>query len=62
MTKCKACKELISPSSVSYKASSGFLDTDGVFHEDEVVLIHVECRSNYLFSPFDKLEEMIKKG
>ena len=62
MTKCRVCGELISPSSVSFKASSGFLDIDGVFHEDAIVIIHRECHSNYLFNPFDKLEEDITGG
>jgi len=59
MTKCPVCKELVSSSSVSYKASSGFLDSDGVFHEQDSVIIHRECYYNYLYSPFEILEEKL---
>ena len=60
MTKCPVCDNLIAPSSVSYKAASGFLDSDGVFHEQDYVIIHSECHYNYLYNPFEKLEENIK--
>ena len=44
MIKCRVCKELIGPTAVAYKASSGFLDKDDVFHEDIKVLVHRECQ------------------
>ena len=62
MTKCPVCDEVIAPSSVSYIASAGFLDADGVFHEHENVIIHRECYYNYLHNPFDELEDSIKNG
>ena len=62
MINCPVCQKPISPSTLSYKASAGFLDIDGVFHEDAIVIIHRECHSNYLFNPFDKLEEDITRG
>tara|TARA_R100001594_G_scaffold125829_2_gene162928 strand:- start:266 stop:454 length:189 start_codon:yes stop_codon:yes gene_type:complete len=62
MNNCPVCDDLITPSSVSYKASAGFLDEDGIFHETDSVVIHRECHYNYLFNPFDKLEEDIKNS
>tara|TARA_R100001530_G_scaffold132817_1_gene105559 strand:- start:254 stop:442 length:189 start_codon:yes stop_codon:yes gene_type:complete len=62
MKKCPVCDDLITPCSVAYKASSGFLDKDGVFHETDYVIMHRECYYNYLFNPFDKLEEDIKNS
>tara|TARA_Y100000004_G_scaffold56902_1_gene63310 strand:+ start:3218 stop:3406 length:189 start_codon:yes stop_codon:yes gene_type:complete len=62
MIKCPVCNELITPSSVSYKASSGFLDSDGTFHEQDSVIIHKECHYNYFYNPFEKLEEDVKNS
>jgi hypothetical protein len=62
MTKCPVCNELISQSSTSCKASIGFIDMDGVFHDDESIIIHIDCMYDYTFNPFVELEERIKKG
>ena len=43
MIKCKKCGELIGHSAPIYKASRGFLGEDGTFHEDESVIIHMDC-------------------
>ena len=42
MTKCRVCKELISPCSPVYKCSRGFLQ-DGMLIEDSSIVIHLEC-------------------
>ena len=47
MINCPVCKEPITSSSISYKASAGFLDEDGVFHEDVKIIIHVGCHQQY---------------
>tara|TARA_R100000315_G_C5171484_1_gene98991 strand:+ start:237 stop:419 length:183 start_codon:yes stop_codon:yes gene_type:complete len=57
MIKCPACNELITPNCTTYKASSGFVDTENNFFEDKYVMIHQECFYNYLYDPFAKLEE-----
>ena len=62
MIKCPVCNELITSSSVSYKASSGFLDSDGTFHEQDSVIMHKECHYNYFYNPFEKLEEDAKNS
>ena len=62
MIKCRACKELIGPTAVAYKASSGFLDKDDVFHEDIQVLVHRECHNDYIYSPFNEIEKSLKEG
>tara|TARA_Y100000004_G_scaffold158131_1_gene184268 strand:+ start:1955 stop:2143 length:189 start_codon:yes stop_codon:yes gene_type:complete len=62
MIKCPVCKELISPSSIAYKASCGFVSEDGSFHEQESVLIHRECHYDYTYNPFSELEELLKNG
>ena len=61
MKKCPACNKLISPSALSYKASAGFLDIDGVFHDDAVIIIHTECL-DYTFNPFEEIEKNMKEG
>ena len=60
MIKCRVCKELIGPTAVAYKASSGFLDKDDVFHEDIQVLVHRECHNDYVYSPFNEIEKSLK--
>ena len=62
MTKCPVCKELMSQTSPSYKASIGFIDIDGVFHDDESVVVHIDCMYNYTYDPFTELEEKIKNS
>mgnify|MGYP001243571505 CR=1 FL=1 len=62
MIKCPICKELISPSSLSYKISAGFLDGDGVFHEDVSLVVHKECQSNWVYNPFEEIEKDMKDG
>ena len=62
MIKCPVCKELITPSSVSYKVSCGFLGIDGVFHEDVSIITHKECKENYTYNIFENLEKIIKDG
>ena len=62
MIKCPVCKELISQSSSAYKASIGFVDKDGIFHDDEAVIVHIDCMFDYTFEPFSELEERIKRG
>ena len=62
MIKCRVCKELIGPTAVAYKASSGFLDKDDVFHEDIHVLVHRECHNDYIYSPFNEIEKSLKEG
>ena len=62
MIKCPACKELISHSSLSYKVSAGFLNTDGTFQEDTMVIIHAECVNDYSFNPVIALEKKLKDG
>jgi|TARA_R110000824_G_scaffold38267_9_gene117073 hypothetical protein len=59
MTKCAKCKELIGGSAPAYKASRGFIDIDGIFHDDEGVVIHMECLS-HTFNPFQYIENKIK--
>ena len=62
MIKCRVCKELIGPTAVAYKASSGFLDKDDVFHEDIQVVVHRECHNDYVYSPFNEIEKSLKEG
>ena len=62
MIKCPICEKLVGTSSVAYKASSGFLDEDGIFHDDIFIIIHKECKDNYLYGPFEKIEEEIKNS
>ena len=47
---------------MSYKAAAGFLDEDGVFHEDVSIVLHVGCHQMYTYEPFVKLEQDIKDG
>jgi len=61
MIKCRVCGELIGPTAVAYKASSGFLDKDNIFHEDIEVLVHRECHDDYIFSPFSEIEKIMKE-
>ena len=56
MTRCPVCKDLISPNAVSLKASCGFIDEDGEFHDDVKIVFHRDCWHNYLFNPFEQLE------
>jgi hypothetical protein len=58
MTKCRKCKEIVGPSAPVYKASRGFVDENGNFHDDESVVFHIECY--YSFDPFGAIEESIK--
>lgn len=62
MIKCTVCKELISPSSVSYKASSGFVNLDGSFHEQDSIIVHVECHHDYFYNAFEELEHLAKNS
>lgn len=56
MLKCPVCKDLVSPSAISLKASEGFVDENGDFHETQSIVFHKDCYHNYLFNPFEKLE------
>ena len=47
---------------MAYKASSGFLDKDDIFHEDIKVLVHRECHNDYMYSPFNEIEKSLKEG
>jgi len=60
MIKCPACDELITPNCNVYQASSGFVNVDGGFFVDSSVIIHQSCYYDYLFNPFEKLEENLK--
>lgn len=60
MIKCPCCGELITPNCTVYRASTGFVDTEGLYYEDASVLVHQECYYDYLYNPFDKLEEDYK--
>ena len=60
MIKCPKCKEIIGPSAPVYKASRGFLAADGFFHEDERVIVHIDCSYDYTINPFDILEDRFK--
>ena len=60
MIKCPHCKELIGASSVSYKASRGFLDKDGVFHEDVSIIMHLECAE--VDVAYGELESLVKNS
>ena len=59
---CPKCKEIIGPTAPVYKASRGFVDIDGTFHDDESVVVHMECHSDYTYNPFEHIEEIIKEG
>ena len=61
MTKCAKCKELIGGTAPADKASRGFVGEDGVFLDDEAVVIHMECLS-HTFNPFQYIEEKIRLG
>ena len=39
-----------------------FIDIDGVFHDDESVVVHIDCMYNYTYDPFTELEEKIKNN
>ena len=39
-----------------------FLDSDGVFHEDSIVIIHRDCYHDYMYSPFEDIERRMKEG
>jgi hypothetical protein len=62
MVNCPVCKELITPNGMVYKASAGFLNLDGEFHEDSTVIVHRECCYNYVYNPFEELEEGLKNS
>tara|TARA_Y100000401_G_scaffold107684_1_gene102261 strand:+ start:5203 stop:5391 length:189 start_codon:yes stop_codon:yes gene_type:complete len=62
MIKCPICRELITPSSLTYKISSGFQNEDGSYYEQATIIIHKECSYDYLYNPFEKLEEDIKNS
>lgn len=62
MTTCSKCKELIGPSAPVYKASRGFLDKDGIFHDDESVIIHMDCYYYHDYDPFYTIEDIIKNS
>ena len=62
MIKCSKCNELIGGSSPVYKASRGFLGEDGTFHEDESVVIHMDCYYSFTYDPFYAIEESIKNS
>tara|TARA_R110002012_G_C11215713_1_gene561881 strand:- start:308 stop:496 length:189 start_codon:yes stop_codon:yes gene_type:complete len=62
MIKCPACEKLITPSCIIYKASIGFLDTEGMFIEDISVTMHQECYYDYRYNPFDKLEDDLRNS
>ena len=61
MVECPVCNRLITSSVMSYKTSSGFLDEDGIFHEDVSVVVHFEC-SNDSFNPVEAIEKSMKEG
>ena len=56
MNRCPVCKDLISINAVALKASSGFVDREGEFHDDASIVFHKDCYYNYLFNPFEQLE------
>jgi hypothetical protein len=60
MNKCICCKELISPSTMSYKISSGFIDPDHNFNEDLSIVVHVDC--THLLNPFSTIEDLMKES
>ena len=62
MIKCKKCGELIGHSAHAYKASRGFLGEDGTFHEDESVIIHMDCYYDFTYAPFAAIEKTIKES
>ena len=62
MMTCPACKELITPNSSTYKASSGFIDLEGNYFEDKNIIVHRDCCYEYLYNPFDELEEDLKNS
>ena len=62
MINCPVCKKPITSSTLSYKASAGFLDEDGVFHEDVKIILHVGCHQQYTYDPFIKIEQDMKNG
>ena len=62
MTKCKKCSKIIGPSAPVYKASRGFVDSDGSFFEDESIVVHIDCYHDYTFNPFGTLEEIIRNN
>ena len=62
MKKCSKCKEIIGPSAPAYKASRGFVGENGTFHNDEYVVVHIECYYHYTYDPFQQIEEIIKES
>ena len=59
MNRCVCCKELISPSSLTYKVSSGFVGNDGSFVDDISILVHADC--THLLEPFQAIEEIMSQ-
>ena len=62
MVKCPVCKDLISVNAVALKASCGFVDEDGDFHDDVSTVFHKDCYYNYLFNPFEQIEDEYQNG
>ena len=62
MTICSKCKKIAVSYAPVYKASRGFVDSDGQFFEDESVIIHQECYYDYTYEPFVALENIIKNN
>ena len=60
MITCPACKELITPSCIVYRSSIGFIDTEDTFFVDKSILVHQECHYDYLYNPFEVLENDLK--
>ena len=60
MPKCACCGELIGITTMSYKISSGFVESDGNFNEDAKILIHPEC--SHLIEPFHLIEKILKEN
>ena len=62
MTKCPVCKDLITTNAVALKASCGFVDEEGGFHDDVSIIFHKDCYYNYLFNPFEQIEIDMTSG
>ncbi len=60
MIKCPRCKDLIGPSAPVYKAARGFIDKEGNFYEDESVVIHMDCYYEFIYDPFEAIEQNMK--
>ena len=62
MIKCPKCNDIIGPSAPVYKASRGFVGADGTFHDDESVIVHIECYSHFTYDPFQDIEDIIRNS